>query len=61
MTKEENDTPGSEKPFDQMDGRELLLEIMSITGSKERTDDELLQMLKAVSKVLSEPKGKGEK
>jgi tetratricopeptide (TPR) repeat protein len=61
MTKKENDTPESEKDLSQMDGRELLLEIMSITGSKERTDDELLQMLRAINKVLAEPKGKGEK
>jgi len=61
MVKKENDTPGREKLFSQMDGRELLLEIMSLAGSKERTDDELQQMLEAINKVLSEPKGKGEK
>jgi len=61
MGKKENDTPEREKPLSQMDGRELLLEIMSLTAAKERTDDDLLQILEAIHKILSEPKGKGEK
>ena len=61
MGKKENDAPEREKPLSQMDGRELLLEIMSLTAAKERTDDDLLQILEAIHKILSEPKGKGEK
>lgn len=42
-----------------MDGRQRLLKIIELTGSSDRTDDELLRILEAIDSVLSEPKDKG--
>ena len=59
MGKEPNDTPRDKKSYKEMDGRQMLLKIMELTGSKDRTDDELQRILEAIDRVLSEPKDKG--
>ncbi|MEK6324702.1 MAG: hypothetical protein AABN33_23925 [Acidobacteriota bacterium] len=59
MGKEPNDTPQNNKSFKDMDGREMLLKIMELTGARERTDHELLRILEAIERVLSEPKNDG--
>jgi hypothetical protein len=55
MGKEPNNTP-DEKSYKDMDAAEILLRIMELTGTRDRTYDELLRILKAIDKVLSEPK-----
>jgi tetratricopeptide (TPR) repeat protein len=40
----------------KMDGRDMLLRIMELAGSRERTDEELLRILQAIEGVLAEVK-----
>lgn len=59
MGKEPNGTPRDKTFYKEMDGREMLLKIMELTGSSDRTDDELERILEAIDRVLSEPKDTG--
>jgi hypothetical protein len=59
MGKEPNGPPQDKKNYKGMDGREMLLKIMEITGSSDRTDDELERILEAIDRVLAEPKQTG--
>jgi hypothetical protein len=56
MVKESNGPPDEKKNYKDMDGREMLLKIMELTGSSDRTDYELYQILSAIEEVLSNPK-----
>jgi tetratricopeptide (TPR) repeat protein len=58
MVKESNGPPDDKKNYKDMDGREMLLKIMEITGAPDRTDYELYQILEAIEEVLSNPKPK---
>ncbi len=59
MGKEPNSTPRDKKSYKEMDGREMLLKIMELTGSSDRTDYELERILESIDTVLSEPKDTG--
>jgi hypothetical protein len=59
MGKEPNGTPQDKSSYRDMDGREMLLKIMELTGSADRTDDELERILEAIERVLSESKETG--
>ncbi|HSO74913.1 MAG TPA: hypothetical protein VLU47_08745 [Blastocatellia bacterium] len=59
MGKEPNGTPQDKSSYKEMDGREMLLKIMELTASSDRTDDELERILEAIERVLSEPKETG--
>ncbi len=56
MVKESNGPPEDKKNYKDMDGREMLLKIMEITGAPDRTDYELYRILGAIEEVLSNPK-----
>ena len=59
MRKEANDTLRDKKSYKEMDGRQMLLKIMELAASEDRTDDELQRILEAIDRVLSKPKDKG--
>lgn len=42
----------SKRQSGKMDGRDMLLRIMELAGSRERTDEELLRILKAIEEIL---------
>lgn len=55
MVKESNGPPEHKKNYQDMDGKELLLKIMELTASSDRTDYELYQILGAIEEALSKP------
>lgn len=59
MGKQPNDSPKAKQSYQEMDGRERLLKIIEIAGSKDRTDDDLLRILEAMEIALSESKDHG--
>jgi hypothetical protein len=48
-----------QKSYKEMDGRRMLLKIMELAASEDRTEDELQRILEAIDRVLSKPKDKG--
>jgi tetratricopeptide (TPR) repeat protein len=56
MVKESNGPPDEKKNYKDMTGKDLLLRIMELTGSSDRTDYELYQIVEAIEGVLSKPK-----
>jgi hypothetical protein len=61
MDKESNGPPEEKKDYSEMSGRELLLKIMELAASRDRTDDELSRILGAIERVLSKSKGPDKK
>jgi tetratricopeptide (TPR) repeat protein len=59
MVKEPNGTPQDDKPSKKLDDREKMLRIIQLVSEPERTDKELENILEAVEKIVSKPKGKG--
>ena len=59
MVKEPNGTPHDDKPSKKLDDREKMLRIIQLVSEPERTDKELENILEAVEKIVSKPKGKG--
>jgi hypothetical protein len=55
MDKESNG-PEDKKDYSAMSGRERLLKIIELSGSRDRTDDELSQILGAIERILSKSK-----
>ena len=59
MVKEPNGTPQDDKPSKMLDDREKMLRIIQIVSQPERTDQELGDILEAIEKIMSKPKGRG--
>jgi tetratricopeptide (TPR) repeat protein len=59
MVKEPNGTSQDDKPSEKLDDREKMLRIFQLVSQPDRTGQELGDILKAVEKIVSKPKGKG--
>ena len=59
MVKEPNGTPQDDKPSKMLDDREKMLRIFQLVSQPDRTGQELGEILEAVEKIVSKPKGKG--
>jgi hypothetical protein len=59
MVKEPNGTPQDDKSSNALDDREKMLKIIQLVSQPDRTDQELREILEAVEKIVSKPKGRG--